>query len=115
MKGGGRHQPDRRRQYVLLFLSAYLTLAVLMLVWVGTASAESRDPKVVRAFRATHPCPATGKMKGACGGWVVDHAYPLCAGGKDAVENMVWQDVKGSYIKDRIERELCACKKKGTP
>lgn len=72
--------------------------------------AEARDPAQVRAFRATHPCPATGKTTGACPGWVVDHIYPLCAGGADAPANMTWQETRASFQKDRLERELCACK-----
>jgi len=75
-----------------------------------SAEVDSRSPATVRAFRASHPCPATGQRSGACPGWVVDHKYPLCAGGKDAVENMMWQAQDASFVKDRIERELCACK-----
>lgn len=84
-----------------------ILLVVLLCVPV---LAEARDPAQVRAFRATHACPSTGKMTGACPGWVVDHAYPLCAGGADLPSNMTWQETRQSYIKDRIERELCACK-----
>jgi hypothetical protein len=88
-------------------LSGALALLLLLII---PLTAEARDPKVVDAFRKTHPCPSTGKTTGPCPGWVADHAYPLCAGGNDSVENLVWQDVKGSYLKDRIERELCVLK-----
>lgn len=73
-------------------------------------SRTKRSQAVVRAFRRDHPCPETRLTKGACPGWVVDHAYPLCAGGADVPANMLWQEVRQSYIKDRIERELCSCK-----
>ena len=76
----------------------------------GIVNAADRDPRQVAKFRATHPCPATGKTAGPCPGWVVDHAYPLCAGGADHPSNMQWQDTGQSFTKDRIERELCACK-----
>jgi len=80
------------------------------LIVLGASVAEARDPKQVRAFRATHACPTTGEYTGACPGWVVDHSYPLCAGGQDLPSNMAWQERRQSYIKDRIERELCAYK-----
>lgn len=83
---------------VLLVLLVLPTLA-----WAEVA----RDPAQVRAFRADHPCPATGKTSGACPGWVVDHDYPLCAGGKDHPSNMRWQKYGDSLAKDRVEVDLC--------
>lgn len=90
--------------------------AVLVLVAVisGCAgavetAAPGRDPQQVVLFRRDHPCPATGRTDGACPGWVVDHRWPLCAGGKDAPDNMAWQMTASSYDKDRVERALCAC------
>lgn len=83
----------------------------LVLALLVATPAFARDPAQVAAFRKTHPCPATGKTAGPCPGYVVDHMYPLCAGGLDAPSNMQWQDRGQSLVKDRIERELCACKK----
>jgi hypothetical protein len=101
------------------FWTWWLTLvAAGVLFWlvvfylVGEATVYARNPAVVRAFRATHPCPSTGKTEGRCPGYVVDHKYPLCAGGVDTVANMRWQAEEDSYIKDRIERELCEYKKR---
>jgi hypothetical protein len=54
-----------------------------------------------------HSCPATGKTRGACPGYVVDHIKPLCAGGADHPSNMQWQTVKEAKKKDRREREMC--------
>lgn len=85
-----------------------LALALVILV----TAAEARDPQQVRAFRHEHACPVTGKTTGACPGWIVDHVYPLCAGGVDAPSNMTWQEMRASFQKDRLERELCACKGK---
>jgi hypothetical protein len=55
-----------------------------------------------------HPCPSTGKTRGACPGYVVDHVTPLCAGGADRPWNMQWQTVSAAKIKDRDERAQCA-------
>jgi hypothetical protein len=77
----------------------------------AAATPTPRDPAQRQAYVATHPCPVTGLTTGACPGYVVDHLYPLCAGGADIPDNMGWQEARASYVKDRIERELCACKK----
>lgn len=78
---------------------------------VGVAT--PRDPATVYAFRKANACPSTGKLgMGACPGWVVDHVLPLCLGGPDVVQNMQWQEVRQSYIKDVFERQMCATKKK---
>ncbi len=49
------------------------------------------------------PCPATGRTRGACPGFVVDHIVPLKRGGADAPWNMQWQTVRAAKAKDRIE------------
>lgn len=48
----------------------------------------------------------TGYPKGRPG-FVVDHRIPLCAGGIDAENNLRWEAVKESYVKDYYERQLC--------
>jgi hypothetical protein len=40
-------------------------------------------------------------------GWVVDHIFPLCKGGKDEPANMQWQTAAEAKKKDRTE---CDCK-----
>lgn len=67
----------------------------------------ARDQSVVREFRKTHACPATQKFTGACGGYVVDHKWPLCAGGPDTVDNMQWQTRKDALAKDKVEWAVC--------
>jgi hypothetical protein len=86
--------------------------AAALLILLAAAPAFARDPAVVRAFRKDHPCPSTQRTTGACPGWVVDHLWPLCAGGPDAVWNMAWQELAASKRKDRIERQACADLKK---
>ncbi len=80
-------------------LAAMLSLSVF--------GATHRDPGVAREFQRTHPCPSTGKTKGRCPGYVVDHIKPLCAGGADRPSNIQWQTVEQAKKKDRLEREQC--------
>lgn len=94
-------------------IGALLGLTLL----VATAHAQAptttaRDPHQVALFRKDHPCPSTSKTTGACPNYVVDHIFPLCAGGPDTPSNMAWQDRAQSYIKDSLERAYCACLKK---
>lgn len=74
----------------------------------GPAEAGKRDMKARAAFVKANPCPATGKVRGACLGYVVDHVQPLCAGGADAPSNMAWQTAAEAKIKDREEHRTCA-------
>jgi hypothetical protein len=64
---------------------------------VSSSGCTQRSPKrsaaVVREFRKANPCPATGKTRGACHGFQIDHIRPLCCGGKDGPSNMHWLSV----------------------
>jgi hypothetical protein len=84
-----------------------LLVAMLFALIVWAFDVEARDAKQVRAYRAENPCPATGKTRGACPGYVVDHIVPLCAGGADAPDNMIWQSKAEALEKDRTEWALC--------
>lgn len=88
----------------------FAAVVIMLVASFSVSLASSRDPKAVAAFRADHSCPSTGKVSGHSPNYVVDHTYPLCAGGADTPENMMWMEREASYAKDRIERELCACK-----
>jgi len=87
---------------VKTFAAAAIALAVSM-----TAIGTERDPHQRAAFMKQHPCPANGKTRGACPGYVVDHIRPLCAGGADHPRNMQWQTVAAAKKKDRLEAEEC--------
>ena len=94
--------------------SAAITYLVLLAVIPGLAVVSTpvigethRDPAQGAAFMHEHPCPSTGKTKGRCPGYVVDHVKPLCAGGADHSSNMQWQTVAQAKKKDRLEREQC--------
>lgn len=60
-----------------------------------------RNPAVIREFEKQTGYPHGRK------GFVADHKIPLCAGGPDSVDNLRWEEVKESYLKDKFERELC--------
>lgn len=66
-----------------------------------------RDHKAVAAFKYHNPCPSTGKQRGACPGWIVDHRIALSCGGADAPVNMQWQTVSNAKAKDKWERKYC--------
>lgn len=78
-----------------------------VLLLTPQAEATERSASAVREFKRQHPCPATGQPRGACPGWVVDHIKPLCLQGSDTPDNMQWQSVVDSKIKDREERRAC--------
>jgi hypothetical protein len=63
----------------------------------------TRSAAAKAAFKKSHPCPSTGKSRGACPGYVIDHVKPLKRGGRDAPDNMQWQTVQEAKIKDRTE------------
>src|SRR2546429_7314585 len=80
------------------------SILVLALAAQFAIARTQRDPGQRAAFMHGHPCPSTGKTKGRCPGFVVDHLRPLCAGGADRPTNMQWQTVAKAKNKDRLER-----------
>lgn len=50
-------------------------------------------------FVKAHPCPATGRTKGSCPGYHVDHIVPLACGGADAPRNMQWLSAEANLRK----------------
>ena len=54
-----------------------------------------------------NPCPSTGKTRGACPGYVIDHKHALACGGGDASSNMQWQTMADAKAKDKWERNGC--------
>ena len=64
---------------------------------------KKRDAGMRKLFIAQHPCPSTGKTKGACPGYVVDHIVPIKRGGGDNPYNMQWQNIEDGKDKDKWE------------
>jgi len=58
-----------------------------------------RDHRAIAAFKHDHPCPATGKSKGACKGYVIDYIKPLACSGADHPSNMQWQTTADAKVK----------------
>lgn len=73
----------------------------------GAAEGEPRSRPALAEFKREQPCPATGKPRGSCPGYVVDHVTPLACGGVDAPSNMQWQTRADAAAKDRLERKGC--------
>ena len=63
----------------------------------------ARSSSAKKEFQKSHPCPATGRTSGPCGGYVVDHVMPLKRGGADRASNMQWQTTAQAKAKDRVE------------
>lgn len=91
-------------------IAALLCLAVALLAAPAEAQIK-RDRSQVRAFRAEHPCPATGLKRGACPGWHVDHIIALCAGGEDHPRNMQWISKEDHRFKTLVD--VRECRKRG--
>ena len=85
----------------LIFAGLLFTFAVPPL------DAAERSQAAVREFRASAPCPATGRVRGKCKGWQVDHIVPLCAGGPDTPQNMQWLAVEDHKAKTRQDIRYC--------
>ena len=74
---------------------------------VSPAVAAPRSPAARAAFVKANPCPATGKTRGACPGWEVDHVVPLKCGGLDHPSNLQWLTVEQHKRKTASEAKDC--------
>ena len=84
-------------------------LSVLILTLLST-SAEAeyhRSQKAKAIFKYAHPCPASGRTKGSCRGYIIDHIKPIACGGADDPSNMQWQTKAESKAKDKWELKGC--------
>ncbi|EER61522.1 HNH endonuclease [Acidovorax delafieldii 2AN] len=82
-------------------------LILLALTSLDATARIDRDRAQVRAFRAENPYPATGRTRGACPGYHVDHITPLCAGGADRPENMQWITREDHRFKTLVDVREC--------
>lgn len=89
-------------------LRAFITaLAVICLAAQPATARTKRSQAAKNAFKKEHPCPTTGRSRGGCPGYVIDHIRPLACGGPDAPMNMQWQTLAEAKAKDRWERKEC--------
>jgi hypothetical protein len=65
---------------------------------VNNGKAE-RSSAARNEFVKAYPCPATGRTKGSCPGYHVDHIVPLACGGADAPRNMQWLSAEANLRK----------------
>jgi hypothetical protein len=82
-------------------------LCGLALVGAVAAAAAPRSSSARAEFVKANPCPATGKKRGACPGWEVDHVVPLKCNGPDHPSNMQWLTVEQHRAKTKGEARLC--------
>lgn len=68
---------------------------------------NNRSYKAKKAFKIQHPCPSTGRVKGSCPNYIIDHIKPLACGGADNPSNMQWQTKEDAKAKDGWERKNC--------
>lgn len=91
-------------------ISPLFCLIVAIVAATAPISAEAKIPRdraQVRAFRAEHPCPATGRTRGACPGWEVDHVQSLCSGGADHPSNLQWIRKEDHRLKTFLDVRAC--------
>lgn len=85
-----------------------LTILVICFMFCSLAQAEQhRSHKAKVIFKYSHPCPSTGRNKGSCPDYIIDHIKPLACGGLDDASNMQWQTKADAKAKDKIERAGC--------
>jgi hypothetical protein len=85
----------------------FALLMLLASIAPSSAARQHRSHAARLAFERSHPCPSTGRHRGRCPGYVVDHIKPLSCGGADAPVNMQWQTIEDAKRKDKWERN-CA-------
>lgn len=86
---------------------AMLLALTATVVWSHAEAGQLRSHTAKAEFKRLQPCPSTGRPRGACPGYIIDHVVPLCAGGPDEPGNMQWQTVEAAKVKDRDERRQC--------
>jgi hypothetical protein len=104
------HRTSLQITHLLILPILATTLAVFPL----PADATKRNRSARAEFQHLNPCPATGKPRGPCPGYVVDHVKPLCAGGADLPANLQWQTVPAAKLKDKLEARECRALRSGS-
>lgn len=84
-----------------------LIFLLMALFCAGALAEKNRSQKAKNIFKYSHPCPSTGRTKGSCPNYIIDHIRPLACGGADSPENMQWQTKAEAKAKDKWERKGC--------
>lgn len=84
-------------------ITVLLAAAVLAVLPAPTFAKQPRSTAAKNAFKHQQPCPSTGKARGPCPGYVIDHVIPLKRGGVDTPANMQWQTKSEAKAKDKWE------------
>jgi len=85
----------------------YLFLFILIFTSATVNAEYKRSFKAKNQFKQSHPCPSTGRSKGSCPGYIIDHIQALDCGGADHPSNMQWQTKADAKAKDKWERKGC--------
>lgn len=88
-------------------LAVALSVSALLASSLPAEAGPSRSAKARAEFVKANPCPATGRHRGACPGWEVDHIQPLKCKGEDSPQNMQWLTVEQHKLKTKREARLC--------
>lgn len=88
--------------------SKALLIALIASLSLVANAEQHRSYKAKTAFKYEHPCPATGRTKGSCPNYIIDHVIPLACGGLDDASNMQWQTKEEAKAKDKWERNDCS-------
>jgi len=85
--------------------TAVALAGAVFLVFAAPSDAKpAGSSPAVAAFKQAHPCPATGKLKGACPGHVVAPVVPVCA---DDPGELQWQTLAQARENGRWEKQYC--------
>ena len=88
-------------------MKSYAILVILFFLPAISNAEYHRSQKAKANFKYSHPCPSTGRNKGSCPGYIIDHIKALACGGADTPEHMHWQTKSGAKAKDKWERKGC--------
>lgn len=89
----------------------HLLLALLLCISLSVDARIPRSQAAKAEFQRLHACPSTGRHRGPCPGWQIDHVVPLKCKGPDTPENMQWLTVADHKAKTRREAKMCTKKK----
>ena len=82
-------------------------MSVAALLMAGSGLAAERSRALRAEFQRQNPCPSTGKPRGPCPNFQIDHREALVCGGRDELSNLQWLSIEEHKAKSRVEVKLC--------